>query len=205
MSLDPIDYDVVELREIARRRGDRYVEDGFLWPEPSEGFPPIDELADVSHETTWTGSFEERQKPYLDSLPETDAADELARAWVGRLVDAAGFEGTVEALAYYEALGWITESVEASLHDYLLAAGNTPGGTIDDLDREAHVDSLARVVALVQLLATDGDAGGHEDGTGGESANADGEPGGTVVDEDGGDVTATSTDEWTGGFRPLDG
>lgn len=179
MSLDPIDYDVVELREIAHRRGDRYVEDGFLWPEPSEGFPPIDELADVTHETTWTGSFEERQKPYLDALPETEDGEELARAWVERLVDVAGFDGTVEALAYYEALGWITESVEAKLHDYLLAAGNARGGSIDDLDREAHVDSLARVVALVQLLSTEDDADADLDGA--------------------------STGEWAGGFRPLDG
>lgn len=151
MAFDPIDYDVVELRELARRRGDRYVEDGFLWPEPSEGFPPLDELADVDHEVSWTGSYEERQKPYLDALPSTKAGDALVTRWVERLVEHAGFDGAVEAFAYYEALGWITEGVEAALHDYMLAAGYHPGGSFDQLDRSVHVDSLARVIALAQM------------------------------------------------------
>lgn len=150
-SLDPIDYDVVELRELARRRGDRYVEDGFLWPEPSEGFPPIDELADVDHEVSWTGSHEERQKPYLSSIPETDPAETLTRRWVVDLVEDAGFDGATEALAYYEALGWITEGVERELQGYMLAAGNHPGGSLGALDRDAHVHSLARIIALTQL------------------------------------------------------
>lgn len=157
MSLDPIDYDVVELRELARRRGDRYLEDGFLWPEPSEEFPDVEELAGVDHQVTWTGSLEERQKPYLADLPDGPASDAVVRRWVERLVETAGFDGAVEAFAYYEALGWITESVEADLHDYMLAAGNSPGGSLDALDRTAHVDSLARVIALAQLQR-DGDA-----------------------------------------------
>lgn len=164
MALDPIDYDVVELREMARRRGDRYLEDEFLWPEPSEGFPPVDELAEGGHEASWTGSYEERQKPYLSALPATPAGETLALRWIERLVERAGFDGATEALAYYEALGWITEGVEGELHDYMLAAGNHPGGSLDRLDREAHVDSLARVIALTQLRAEPAaDAGGAAD------------------------------------------
>lgn len=174
MSLDPIDYDVVELRELARRRGDRYLEDGFLWPEPSEGFPPVDDLADVDHEVAWTGSHEERQKPYLSSLPATSAGDSLAQGWVERLVEDAGFSGATEALAYYEALGWITESVEDALHDHMLAAGNNPGGSLAELDREAHVESLARVIALAQVDASSADRGSSSDGATGARAGEGG-------------------------------
>lgn len=155
MSLDPIEYDVVELRELARRRGDQYLEDGFLWPEPSEGFPPLDDLADVTHEVRWTGSYDERQKPYLSELPSTPEAGRLVEQWVTQLVETAGFDGAREALAYYEALGWITEGIEAELQDYMLAAGNHPGGSLDRLDRDDHVDSLARVIALAQLGGDD--------------------------------------------------
>lgn len=187
MALDPIDYDVVELREMARRRGDRYVEDGFLWPEPAEGFPPLDELADVDHEVSWTGSYEERQKPYLDELPSTTASEDLVIRWVERLVDYAGFDGAVEAFAYYEALGWITESVEADLHDYMLAAGHHPGGSFDQLDRAVHVDSLARVIALAQMGTTSDEVGGaptddHTDGSGEGSSDRS-----TAAEPDAGD------------------
>lgn len=173
MSLDPIDYDVVELRELARRRGDRYVEDGFLWPEPSEGFPPIDDLAEFDRPESWTGSHEERQKPYLGAVPDSRAAASLVDRWIERLVERAGFDGAVEALSYYRAMGWITEAVEADLQDYLLAAGHHPGGSLADLDRDAHVDSLARIIALAQL------AGRQSPDDGGATGAADGESGAT--------------------------
>lgn len=185
MSLDPIDYDVAELRELARRRGDRYVEDGFLWPEPSEGFPPIDELAEFDRPQTWTGSHEERQKPYLDEVPDSRAASSLVDRWVERLVETAGFDGAVDALAYYRSMGWITDGVEADLQDYLLAAGNHPGGSLDDLDRDDHVDSLARIIALAQMGGGDrdaGDEGRDEDATDGKvTTSGDGGVGDGVV------------------------
>lgn len=169
MSLDPITYDVVELRELSRRRGDRYVEDEFLWPEPSEGFPPLDDLAEFGHPNRWTGSHEERQKPYLDAIPESRAAASLVDRWVERLVETAGFDGAVEALAYYRSMGWITETIESELQDYLLAAGHHPGGSLAALDRSVHVDSLARVIALAQMNVARGSSGPVTDETSGSA------------------------------------
>lgn len=154
MLLDPIDYDVVELRELARQRGDRYLEDEFLWAEPSSSFA---NLAEVDHSGTWNGSADERQKPYLDELPETRTADALVRRWMTRLVDVAGVNGAAEALAYYESLGWVTESVERRLQDYLLAAGNSPDASKAALDGDTHVDSLARVIALAKMRSDEFD------------------------------------------------
>lgn len=196
MSLDPIAYDVVELRELAHRRGDRFLEDGFLWPEPSEGFPPIDELAEVDHPSTWTGSLEERQKPYLDTVPDTRAASALVERWIERLVERAGFDGAVEALGYYQSMGWITESVEADLQDFLLAAGNHPGGTLSELERTVHVDSLARVIALAQMSgAMGGNRSEAADRRGGadEASRAD-DPG----------VESETADSPEGGSDPAD-
>lgn len=191
MSLDPIVYDVVELRELAHRRGDRFLEDGFLWPEPSEEFPPIDELTEVNHPNTWTGSLEERQKPYLDRVPDTRAASALVERWIERLVETAGFDGAVEALAYYQAMGWITESVESDLQDFLLAAGNHPGGSLADLEREVHVDSLARVIALAQMSGAMKDDGADRAR---EGRGVDDGDDGVVADDTGDTDDATADD-----------
>jgi flagellar protein FlaE len=151
MALDPIDYDVVALRELAQRKGDHYIEDGFLWLKPSEGGPPIDEFAEFDREAIWTGSLDERQKPYLKTISEESEAREHILEWLGGLIEAVGFEETVNVLAYYESLGWITETVEEELHGYLLGAGNASGGRTDGLEQQDHIESLSRIVTLAQF------------------------------------------------------
>lgn len=184
-SIDPIGYDVAELRELARVRGDRYVADGFLWTELPESRPTADGTAEYDRPVAWTGSLEERQKPYLRRLPEGEEADRTVRQWIRELVERAGAEGTVEALTYYESIGWITEAVRYELEGYLLAVGYRAGGSIEDLDRADHVTSLARTARLARLVGPDS---GPDDGKAEEEGsrppperNADG------TDENGGD------------------
>lgn len=158
MPLNPIDYDADELREMADRGEDRYLSDGFLWPVSEEGDPmdvqaAFEESAD-DRPVEWGGSLEERQKPYLRTVPETTAADALARQWVERLTETAGFEGAVEALSYYESQGWLTENAEAELQDYLLGAGNGDGPGAAALTRDDHIRSL-NVVITLSLLGDD--------------------------------------------------
>ena len=159
MSLDPIHYDVAELRELARVRGDRYVVDGFLWTEPPDSLPPTDEVAHPNRPATWTGSLEERQKPYLRRLPTDPTSRVLVREWVQRLMDRAGFDGTVAALDYYESMGWLTEGVREDMEDYLLATGYRADGSFDDLSRPDHVESLALTVELARRAGADDEDG----------------------------------------------
>ena len=169
-SIDPIDYDVVELRELARVRGDRYVADGFLWSELPDSFPSTEGTAEYDRPSTWTGSLEERQKPYLRRLPEDGAGDRIAREWVQGLVECSGSDAAIEALAYYESLGWLTEAVREELEGYLLAVGYRPGGSLDDLTRADHVESLASTARLARLVDT-----GSGSGSGTGNGTADGE------------------------------
>lgn len=148
-SIDPIEYDAVELRELARLRGDRYLLDGFLWAELPESF--TGGSAEPDRPASWTGSLEERQKPYLQRVPETDRGRRVAREWVGRLVERAGSDGAVEALSYYESLGWLTETVRDELEGYLLAVEYRAGGSLEELTRADHVESLARTARLARL------------------------------------------------------
>jgi hypothetical protein len=157
-SIDPIEYDVAELRLLARVRGDRYVADGFLWTELPESLPPTEGTAEYDRPTAWSGSLDERQKPYLRRLPGNDRGERLAMEWIRGLVDRAGAGAAVEALAYYESLGWLTEAVREELEDYLLAVGYRGGGSLEDLTRADHIESLARAARLAQLSDPDAEA-----------------------------------------------
>lgn len=156
-SLDPIGYDTTELRELARVRGDRYVAHGFLWATPPDSLPSSDGTAEFDRPATWTGSLDERQKPYLRRLPESERASPIARGWVADLVERAGTDGAAEALAYYESIGWLTGPVREELEDYLLAVDYRPGGSLEDMTRSDHVESLCRTARLAVLADGTGD------------------------------------------------
>jgi len=206
-SIDPIEYDVVELRELARVRGDRYVVDGFLWSELPESFPSTEGTAEYDRPATWAGSLEERQKPYLRRLPDDEEGRRVARGWVEDLVERTGSDAAAEALAYYESLGWLTEGVREGLEDYLLAVGYRSGGSVEDLTRADHVESLARTARLARLVEPDsvpeptpGTGGGTVDGTpdagADENTDADGiERGDDVGSDDEGPDDEESEDE----------
>ncbi|PSQ12053.1 hypothetical protein BRC93_03225 [Halobacteriales archaeon QS_5_70_15] len=187
--LDPVGYDTAELRELARVRGDRYVADGFLWTTLPDSFPPDDGAAEFDRPATWTGSLDERQKPYLRRLPGNERGRRVAREWIADLVERAGADGAVEALAYYESIGWITESVREGLEGYLLAVDYRAGGSLEDLTRADHVESLGRTARLAGLADSAGDredrddappedAGRVKDDTGGDAAERDAVEGG---------------------------
>jgi flagellar protein FlaE len=183
-SIDPIEYDPAELRELARVRGDRYIADEFLWAELPDSFRSAratdgstDRSADRSVErdgsAAWTGSLEERQKPYLRRLPDGERARATAREWIEGLVERGGSGGAAEALAYYESIGWLTEAAREELDGYLLAVRYREGGSIDDLTRTDHVESLARTARLAGLAdRTDGAASESRTPTEGDGERA---------------------------------
>jgi archaellum component FlaD/FlaE len=87
------------------------------------------------------------ERPYLSALPVGVAGESLVLDWMAFLRARAGPEGTRDALAYYRAVGWISESVEASLADY--AAGiDTETDADAELGTEAHRRSLLYVARL---------------------------------------------------------
>ena len=156
--MDPVEYDATELRELARLRGDRYLDEGFLWAELPESFPRTEGSDGRDRPVSWTGSLEERQKPYLRRLPETDRGRRIAREWIRGLVERAGSEGAFEALDYYESLGWLTEAARDELEGYLLAVEYRAGGSLDDLSRADHIESLARTARLAGFADSEGGA-----------------------------------------------
>lgn len=178
-SIDPIGYDVAELRELALARGDRYVDDGFLWPEPPESSRTRGPT-EYDRPVSWTGSLDERQKPYLSRLPDDERGRHVVREWLQGLVDQAGSGAAVEALSYYESLGWFTEAVRGELEDYLLAVGYRSGGSLADLSRADHIEGLARTARLAQLTDPE-----REEATGQMPPEGDEEGKETATDDEG--------------------
>lgn len=164
MTINPKDYDLEELRKMARNRGSR----GSV-PDDDEGRPPRDpdlewdpfEDADTTADDGFRArlyrelmpmiaSSDEVSKPYLGTLPETQSAEFLLFEWLEFLLLHGGFRGAQEALDYYESIDWITEDVETDLGDYLLGI-EEPSGAEGDLDVNDHLLSLVYIAKLAAM------------------------------------------------------
>lgn len=167
MTLNPRDYDLDELRKMARER-----EAGPRGPategdEDGNGAAPtgiagsMESDGDATRERFQSGLYRELMpleagaddlsKPYLTDLPESYAAEYVVFEWLEFLLDSFGYKGANEALQYYESVGWLTETVESSLNDYLLGLENPAGAETADADIDDHKLSLVYIARLVSM------------------------------------------------------
>ena len=90
------------------------------------------------------------EKPYLDALPDTYAAEIAIFEWLEFVLARAGFKRTLDVLGYYREMGWITESVESALREYMRCC-DAPAEATAELDRSDHVLSLVYVARLASM------------------------------------------------------
>lgn len=176
MTINPKDYDLNELREMARGGGD--ASGGSVGggsggssdapPKPGGGGggsgssgPDLSTGQRTGRDEAFRSNLyrellplesalgDDVSKPYLASLPETQAAEYMIFEWLEFLQDNAGFRGATEALSYYESVGWITEEVESDLGDYLL--GLDEGSEGAELEMDDHLLSLVYVAKLLSM------------------------------------------------------
>lgn len=159
MTINPRDYDLEELRKMARDRepgavpDDERVPDSgpdLEWGEGSvadEGFRArlYRELMPLM------AGNDDASKPYLGTLPETQAAEFMLFEWLEFLLLHGGFRGAQEALDYYESVDWITEDVESDLNDYLLGIEDTGASEGSQLDVDDHLLSLVYIAKLAAM------------------------------------------------------
>jgi flagellar protein FlaE len=157
MSINPRDYDLDELRKMARERGGQAGDgDGFEDSEiglgavePGEDVPAGNSFrAGLYRELLPLEAGSDASKPYLSELPEHYAGEHLVFEWLEFLLLHAGYQGASEALDYYESVGWITEDVQSDLDDYLLGIDDQPANDGTDLDIDDHLLSLVYVAKL---------------------------------------------------------
>ena len=99
------------------------------------------------HETAASG---ELSKPYLTDLPDAYAAERLLFDWLEFLVLKGGFKRTMDALRYYQTVGWLTAEVEADLRDYLVGFSGEVTDT-DTYDVDDHHLSLVYIARLASM------------------------------------------------------
>ncbi|MBX0294736.1 FlaD/FlaE family flagellar protein [Haloarcula nitratireducens] len=165
MTINPRDYDLDELRKIARQRGDREKGNGLgdgEMPDPANldvGLEDGDEEV-LAGSSLRSGLYREllpflagdsQDKPYLGALPQTYAAEFVVFEWLEFLLMHSGYQGADEALAYYESIDWITEDVESDLSDYLLGIDESATNDGNDLSVDDHMLSLVYVAKLAAM------------------------------------------------------
>jgi flagellar protein FlaE len=164
MSINPSDYDLNELRKMARERGGEAGEgkrdgdeseiglsSGVDTPSTPSGGAGNSFRAGLYRELLPLEATNDASKPYLDSLPEHYAAENLIFEWLEFLLLHAGYQGAMEALDYYESVDWITEECESKLNDYMLGLEEGAGSEGTDLDIDDHLLSLVYVAKLASM------------------------------------------------------
>lgn len=163
MTINPRDYDLDELRKMARQReshGNGVSDDDR--PNPTD----LDIGLDEADEEVLAGSSfrsglyrellpflsgESQEKPYLATLPETYAAEFVIFEWLEFLLMHSGYQGADEALDYYESINWITEAVQNDLSDYLLGIDESATNDDNDLSVDDHMLSLVYIAKLTAM------------------------------------------------------
>ena len=155
MTMNPRDYDLDELRKMARKQGgDNGTRDADFDPEELDVSIGDDEVTAGS--SYRAGLYRELlpflgsdgfEKPYLRTLPETYAAEYVVFEWLEFLLMHSGYQGASDALDYYESIDWLAEDAQSDLEEYLRGIDESTAGD-SDLDVDDHLLSLLYVAKL---------------------------------------------------------
>ena len=156
--MNPSDYDLDELRKMARERDGKQGEgeepdlglDSMRGETPSTGSPDSFR-AGLYRELLPLEAGGDAEKPYLEGLPEENSGEHLIFEWLEFLLLHAGHQGAREAVAYYESVGWITEDCESELKDYMLGLDEQAATDPADLDVDDHLLSLVYIAKLASM------------------------------------------------------
>ena len=154
--MNPSDYDLDELRKMARERGqnggaESKEPDLGLDAKRSESSSPDSFRAGLYRELLPLEAGGDAEKPYLEALPEENAGERLVFEWLEFLLSHAGHQGAREALSYYESVGWITEHCESELKDYMLGLDEGATSNPMELDVDDHLLSLVYIAKLASM------------------------------------------------------
>lgn len=156
MTINPGDYDPDELRQTASEHLDGSDVDD-LRSRISAG--ETDEMGTINADQVKellrieTGADPgDLKRPYLTSIPDEYAGRLTLFEWLDYVLRRAGVRRTLEALEYYENVGWISGEVGDELRDHVRAFRDVaPQGPSNELDTADHVLSLVYVARLAAM------------------------------------------------------
>ncbi|MFB6219050.1 MAG: FlaD/FlaE family flagellar protein [Halobacteriaceae archaeon] len=151
MTINPRDYDPSELEGMLDEGDPSELQNGggeFEWASP----PSTDALESNQYRQLFMlqSAAGDVGKPYLEELPGDYGAELVVFEWLDFLLTKAGVRSALEALRYYESIGWLGEDAEETLEEYLLGL-DEPEDAVAGLDREDHSLSLVYVARLAAM------------------------------------------------------
>lgn len=158
MSINPRDYDLDELRKMARQQRPNGHGDEDL--EPSDLEVAFEDDEDVAAGSSFRAGLyrellpflgDDVDKPYLESLPQQYASEFVVFEWLEFLLMHSGYQGASDALDYYESTDWITEDVRSSLSEYLRGIDEAGSNDGNDLSVDDHMLSLVYIAKLTSM------------------------------------------------------
>ncbi|MFB6161712.1 MAG: FlaD/FlaE family flagellar protein [Haloferacaceae archaeon] len=163
MDLDPTEYDVDELHEVAGSglAGATPAPDGdgdgaTGWATGGDA-DPADPTPEQCERLLRVGGVDPAaigDRPYLADLPDTDATRAAAREWLAFLVTTGGPESARDAIDRYRRLGWLADDVAAELRRHVDAASGQVEAGEGSLDRADHLLSFGYLIRLVAARDT---------------------------------------------------
>ena len=160
MTINPRDYDLDELRKMARQHRPNGLGEGQD-VDPSDLDVAFEGEEDVAAGSSFRAGLyrellpfldDEADKPYLRSLPQKYAAEFVVFEWLEFLLMHSGYQGANDALDYYESTDWITEEVQSDLAEYLRGIDEAGSNDGNDLGVDDHMLSLVYIAKLNAMV-----------------------------------------------------
>ena len=155
MTLNPREYDPEELRSKARQADDTNIR------ELKERLSEQEETADAAVRSGQlkqllfmesSASEERLTRPYLESMPGKYAAEITLFEWLDFLLERGGVKRSLEAIGYYENIGWVGEAAASELRDHVRGfAGPADEDDHEDFEMTDHVLSLVFIGRLASM------------------------------------------------------
>ncbi|MCU4798957.1 flagella E [Halobacteria archaeon HArc-gm2] len=160
MTINPRDYDLDELRKMARQQRPNGLGEGEE-PDPADLDVAFEGEEDVAAGSSFRAGLyrellpfldDDAEKPYLRSLPQKYAAEFVVFEWLEFLLMHSGYQGANDALDYYESTDWITEEVQSDLAEYLRGIDEAGSNDGNDLGVDDHMLSLVYIAKLSAMV-----------------------------------------------------
>lgn len=109
-------------------------------------------VSQADHELLSQLSRQGVERPYLTRIPDEYTAQMEIFDWLEHLVSTAGHGSTLDALAYYESLGWLSEQSRQGLEEFVEGLAGTSPPDPGPLGVDDHRFSLLHIARLSHRL-----------------------------------------------------
>lgn len=153
MTLNPSEYDPEELRSAARESGDENIRElkERLAERAADESVRSGQLKQLLF--MHSSADEERlARPYLESVPGKYAAEITLFEWLDFLLQCGGVKRSLEAIDYYETIGWVGGDAAEKLRNHVRGfAGPADEKSHSEFEMADHVLSLMFVARLASM------------------------------------------------------